>query len=342
MYDSINNDIFDTYRGFQYKPDNKKGHYESYYLRANHPSSPQAFWIRYTIFSPKGAPEKAIGELWCIFFDTDKNEVVAAKSEIDIVLCQFSSTNLEANIDQSYLKEDGQGGILKGNASSSGNVLSWNLRYESNGENALTLLPKSAYGAPIPKAKGLIGCPHVTFNGKIVVNGTLINIDGWRGSENHNWGSKHTDKYYWGQVAGFDNDENAFLECITSKLKLGPIWLPEITLAVLRVDGEDYSFNGLKTLVKSKANCRGFDWSFKVVRPGAILTGSFQGNPNHFVGLTYYNPPKGSNTCLNSKVAKCEIVLERKGKPTITLNTSKRAAFEILTKDTQHGIPVVA
>ena len=29
------------------------GHYESYFLRANHPDRPLAFWIRYTIFAPK-------------------------------------------------------------------------------------------------------------------------------------------------------------------------------------------------------------------------------------------------------------------------------------------------
>ena len=43
------------------------GHYESYFLRANHPERPLAFWIRYTIFSPKGRAGDAVGELHCIF-----------------------------------------------------------------------------------------------------------------------------------------------------------------------------------------------------------------------------------------------------------------------------------
>ena len=42
----------------QYDPSQPGGHYESYYLRGNHPERPLAFWIRYTIFSPAGRPER--------------------------------------------------------------------------------------------------------------------------------------------------------------------------------------------------------------------------------------------------------------------------------------------
>ena len=47
----------------RYCPGQRKGHYESYFIRANHPTAAKAFWIRYTIFSPKNRPEAAIGEL---------------------------------------------------------------------------------------------------------------------------------------------------------------------------------------------------------------------------------------------------------------------------------------
>jgi hypothetical protein len=46
----------------QYRPGGAPGHYESWYLRANHPSRPLAFWIRYTIFSPAGRPADAVGQ----------------------------------------------------------------------------------------------------------------------------------------------------------------------------------------------------------------------------------------------------------------------------------------
>ncbi len=45
----------------------QQGHYESFFQRANHPSRPLAFWIRYTIFSPKNRPQDALGEVWAAF-----------------------------------------------------------------------------------------------------------------------------------------------------------------------------------------------------------------------------------------------------------------------------------
>ena len=51
----------------RYRPGQKKGHYESFYQRANHPTKPWAFWIRYTIFSPevqaRGGDRRALGHL---------------------------------------------------------------------------------------------------------------------------------------------------------------------------------------------------------------------------------------------------------------------------------------
>ena len=51
--------------------DGKSGHYESYFQRANHPTEAKAFWIRYTIFVPKGRAGDAVGELWAVWFDQD-------------------------------------------------------------------------------------------------------------------------------------------------------------------------------------------------------------------------------------------------------------------------------
>mgnify|MGYP003575635323 CR=1 FL=1 len=58
---------------------NAAGFYESYFQRANHPTRPLAFWIRYTAFSPARHPEQARGELWAIYFDGETHAIVATK-----------------------------------------------------------------------------------------------------------------------------------------------------------------------------------------------------------------------------------------------------------------------
>ena len=78
----------------------------------------------------------------------------------------------------------------------------------------------------------------------------------------------------------------------------------------------------------------------RIVIRGVRIHGRMHAQREDFVALTYYNPPGGSHTCLNSKVAACELTLERAGQPPLTLSTQHRAAFEILTDDTHHGVPL--
>lgn len=318
----------------RYDQTSNKGHYESYFFRANHPTKPLAFWIRYTIFSPKGARENSIGELWSIFFNGETNTVSAAKSEHPISECSFSKSSLDVDIAGSKASW----GKLSGNIRQP-NRLDWKLSYDSS-EKPLLLLPENLYEAPLPKAKAVVGAPLATFNGVFNVNDESYVIENWIGSENHNWGEKHTDQYAWGQVSGFDEHPNVFLEGITGKVKVGPFLSPLFTVLVLRVDGEDFKFNTVGNAFRAKANYQFFEWHFKCKNKGAELEGVIKAPREHFVGLTYYNPPGGSNTCLNCKIASCEITFKRKGKETLSLSSKNKAAFEILTDRSDHQVPV--
>src|SRR5919204_2304491 len=53
------------------------GFYESYYLRAAHPSEPLGVWIRYTVHKRPGA--EANGSLWFTLFDGAAEGPVAFK-----------------------------------------------------------------------------------------------------------------------------------------------------------------------------------------------------------------------------------------------------------------------
>jgi len=63
-----------------------------------------------------------------------------------------------------------------------------------------------------------------SYTGHLIVNEEEIDINNWIGSQNHNWGSQHTDRYAWAQVAGFDNKSDSFLEIATAQIKLGMIY----------------------------------------------------------------------------------------------------------------------
>lgn len=187
------------WNGCRFRRDDRRGHYESYFQRANHPNRPLAFWIRYTIFSARSHPEEAVGELWAIYFDGETGRITAVRTVIPIADCEFSATDLNVRIGRATLSS----GTLQGGAASGGQAIEWALGY-SGSTAPLLLLPPRFYEGGFPKAKALVGTPNARYEGILVVDGEQIEIDGWVGSQNHNWGSKHTDEYAWGQVAGFD------------------------------------------------------------------------------------------------------------------------------------------
>ena len=329
-------DIARDFNQGRYQPGTAAGFYESYFQRANHPTRPQAFWIRYTIFSPKGRPEGAIGELWAVWFDGETGRHVVAKTEVPAGQFEFARDGLNARIGSARLAP----GQLKGGAESRGHRIDWDLGFSGNAAPLFLFAPE-LYDKPLPKAKSLVGLPMARYRGTLTVDGQAIAIDDWVGSQNHNWGAKHTDRYAWGQVAGFDNAPDSFLEVATGQIKIGPFWTPRLTPLVLRHGGEEYA---LRTIGQALRRARGrfgyFHWNFGSHGDGVEIEGRISASKEAFVGLRYYNPPGGEKWCLNSKLAACQLVLKRGGRADEVLETRHRAAFEILTDDLAHGVEI--
>lgn len=126
------------------------------------------------------------------------------------------------------------------------------------------------------------------------------------------------------------------------KNKNWSIYTPKLTLIWLRVNSKEYSFNSIVQSLKAKGNYNYFNWQFESKQNGVTIIGHIKAPAEYFVGLNYYNPPGGSNTCWNSKIASCEITIKEPGEADIKLLTKNRAAFEILTGDNNHGVSVVA
>jgi hypothetical protein len=313
------------------------GHYESYFIRANHATRALAFWFRYTIFSPAGRPHEAQGELWAIAFDAERGRHVAAKQAWPLAACRFDGASLAIELPGAQLGN----GHAQGLCQSNGHRLGWDLRF-ALGQSPLLLLPEALYEGGFPKAKSLVSRPLARFDGTLQVDGDSVLVQGWVGSQNHNWGRQHTDRYAWGQVAGFDGGDHdeSFLEVASAKLKVGPFWTPWITPVVLRHRGREYRFNALVRSLRARVSLRGFDWRFESRSDGVRLQGRIHAAPGDFVGLRYANPPGGTKQCLNSKVAHAEVTLHHPDGRRETLTSRQRAAFELLGDDDGHGVPM--
>lgn len=322
----------------RFRPGQSEGHYESFYQRANHPDRPLAFWIRYTIFSPKNRPEAAIGELWAIFFNGETGEHVVAKEEHPITACVFSRETFSAKVAHSTLGP----GRLIGRAEGPAQTIAWDLSY-FGGTDPIFLMDRASYDRSFPAAKSLVATPLARYEGHLVVEGVRVDVDGWVGSQNHNWGHRHTDQYAFGQVAGFDNAPDSFLEIVTARIKVGPVQLPPVTNLSLRHRGQTHELVSPLQGARAEGLYSYFHWRFARSDGRVRVAGEIEADAGDFVALNYYNPPGGTKQCLNTKIAACALTLtDLATGETQELVTRRRALFEILTDHRGHGVDIRA
>ncbi|MEJ3745478.1 hypothetical protein WEI85_19565 [Actinomycetes bacterium KLBMP 9797] len=305
----------------QYRPGQADGHYESFYQRANHPTRPLAFWIRYTIFSPHGRPADAVGELWAIVFDGETGAHAVARRAHPIARCAFGRTGFDVRVAGSTLGP----GRLRGDAG----AIAWDLAYTGD-QPPVYLLPRAAYQPAAPNAKTLVGLPLARYDGTLAVDGRAIEVAGWLGSQNHNWGRQHAGHYAFGQVAGFAGAPDSFLEVLTTRAH---------TLLVLRHAGREHALAG----AAGAGEFGYFHWAFRAGDAAVEVGGQLSAPPEAFVGLAYPDPPGGVRHCLNTKIGSCELtVTDRATGRREVLRAPRRALFEIVTDDRAHGIEIRA
>lgn len=132
----------------RFRPGTPEGHYESWFIRGNHPSRPKAFWIRYTVTSPKGRPSDAVAELFAAVFDGETRRHVATRQSFPVREATFPSGHLDVRIGEARLDHD----RLVGSATRVAQRVAWDIGVRG-GTNALYFLPERLYAGGFPRPR---------------------------------------------------------------------------------------------------------------------------------------------------------------------------------------------
>lgn len=307
-------------------------YYESRFIRANHPDLPRALWLRQTLLLPTAGQPAA--DVWVMVFDPDGAGNRALKQSYPIDSATFGYDDWTARIDANVLDDRTAEGVA-GSAR-------WDLRITPGGEDPVRLLTERAYAARFPTAKTMVRHPLARFDGLLELDDVRFAVDGWSGSVNHNWGSKHTPAYAFGQVCGFDEAPDTTLEIVTARATLGPIPLPSATLFVFRHAGQEFAVRSIRGSLQTHGSYRPFSWTFGGRVGEQMIEGEIVTEPSDVIGLTYTDTNGGTKYCYNSAIASCRIQVAGKAFERAELTADRRAMFEILT-DTRHdAVPLLA
>jgi hypothetical protein len=326
---------------FRWHSDQKGGFYESHFIKVNVPQENAAFWWKFTVLQPISGTGPARFDVWAIFFDISNPALSCALKET------FSSTEawivrdrLECRYGQNILEHGRTQGVLNGER-----PVEWSVSWETPTVGFRHFPSQRYYTGAFPKTKVVSPVLSSQFRGVAKVGDRKIVLDGARGMQGHNWGSKHADSWAWVHCNLFQEDAHTVFEGVTSRVKVGPLRTPQLTILHLDDGRSDpITVNGIINAVRTSSEVEGLCWRFRGVDGNRALQGVFSAPPERFVGVDYEDPDGTITHCLNSKIADGEVrVLHRDTgvwRLKTAYSTRAGAALEIGTKQETHGVQI--
>jgi hypothetical protein len=314
----------------------KAPYYESRFIRANHPDLPQALWLRETLLVPTAGDPAA--DVWVMVFDPEEAGNRALKQTYAIDAAVYEYDRWTARIGATRLDDRSAEGVVAGGSRSA----RWDLRISPGCHDAVKLLTERGYKARFPTAKTTVRHPLACFDGVLELDDLRFVVDGWTGSVNHNWGTRHTPAYAYGQVCGFDEAPESTLEIVTARAAIGPVLLPAATLFVFRHAGVEFAVRSVVGSMQTHGRYRPFSWAFGGRVGEKMIEGEIVTEPDDVIGLTYTDTDGGTKFCYNSAIATCRIQLAGKAFERTELVATRRAMFEILTDHRHDDVALLA
>jgi hypothetical protein len=304
--------------------------YESWYLKASHPTEPLGVWIRYTTHERPGEPEQ--GSLWFTLFGPEPQ---AAKVT--------PGPEALSRGDGAFIRI-GDSEFADGRVSGSALDARWDLTFEGGGPELRHLPREWMYRAPVPRTKLVSPFPAARFSGQVTFGERTVALDGWPGMVGHNWGTQHAERWIWMHATSFEGRGlDTWLDVAIGRIKVGPWTVPWVANGVLSIAGERHRIGGIERTRATRIDSQPDRCRFTLPGPELAVTGEAWAPRERFVGFLYADPDGSEHNVVNCSIASMRLEVARSGAPAappLRLTTSSGAAYELGMRETSHGIPI--
>ena len=238
----------------------RRGHVESWFLKANDPRGRRAIWLKWTIWSGPGGREHAVAEAWAIAFGGADGHV-ATKTTVPFEQARFASRTIGASVDGCTLSAD----AAHGRVESGGRAIAYDLTIASLEAPLVHFQKAWMYEGGFPKQKIVSPIPNARISGSVVVRrvdhaarppegrpeGDTWTLDAWPGMVGHNWGAGNSESYAWGHCNAWDDEDDVVFEGFSARVRAGGVLLPTTTALCLRHHGTSYMLGRHRRLRRS-------------------------------------------------------------------------------------------
>ncbi len=309
------------------------GHYESFYIKASRPGGGQSIWLRHTTHQRPGEPVQ--GSLWLTLFDAEAPGPRATKATFPAAEVS-APTGAYVQIGESVLEPGRAHGSIGGDSPPA----RWELSFTDEAE-ALRHLPyEFMYRSRLPRTKMLSPHPCAIFSGELEVGDAKVSLDGWPGMIGHNWGTEHAERWVWIQASDLGGVRGDYLDIAAGRIRLGPITTPWIANGRIVLEGQEYDLGGLDKAYGTEIEKRPDGCSFTFPGKGINIKGKVGAPLKDFVAWVYADPAGPEHNALNCSISDMELKVERPDHKHARLEVAGAAAYELGTRDAEHGVPL--
>jgi hypothetical protein len=292
--------------------------YESWFVSARDPASPRALWIRHTRLRPGAGPESAA--LWCTVVDPGLGQQPVVVKQVFGAFPPGTAAGP---------------GQFRGAAAMAGQNARWDLAVTGGQPAVRPLRPAVLYRAPLPRTKLEASVPDGLVAGLLEVGGHQVEVDQWRGTVGHNWGTEHADRWVWLHAAGFAAAPQGWLELVLARIKVGPARSPWTAIGTVSLGGELIPLGGLGRRPAVSADPG--QLTARIPAPGGRLDLTVSTADDHAVAVTYADPRGGTRAVRHAALATVTLSFRRRGHSELTMS-GPCGAYEYGTSQHLPGI----
>jgi hypothetical protein len=293
------------------------GRYESWFLSARDAEPgrpPRALWIRHTRHRAASAAEESAA-VWCTLFDQDGPDAVKQS------LGAFPAAAAA-----------GPSGF-RGEARARGRMAAWDLTLSGDEPPVRHLHPAALYRLPLPRTKLEAPLPDGIASGRVVLDGRVLEVVGWRATAGHNWGAEHADHWVWLHAAGFEDEPEAWLELALARVRIGGATTPWIANGVLALGGERLRLGGLGHVPGVRVSAGPGRLEAIVRGERADIRVAVHADLDQIAAFRYAgvgpDPVAGEREVLHAGLAEVHLNVRRPGRSPLELATAAGGAYEL-------------
>jgi hypothetical protein len=311
----------------------KRGHYESFYIKACRPGGGRGIWIRHTVHKRPGAEPN--GSIWFTLFDREAEAPRATKLTVPADRLSAPPGSW-IRIEEAEIGPGRAVGAIETDALKA----SWELSFGGDAEPCKYLPADWLYEAPVPRTKFVAPYPDARFDGRLELDGETIDLAGWPGMIGHNWGSEHAERWVWLEGTGFEDAPDTYFDAGAARIKLGSRITPWLPSGMLMLDGKAHRLGGFGKIRSASIEESAGACSFVLPGKDVVVRGRVSAPKKDFVGWVYADPKGPEHNTINCSVADLELTVERPAMPPRQLTLKAGAAYELGMHETDHGIPI--